>query len=499
MSWFGASRPTEVPDSPPLPSGFDDLDALGHIDEGDVESDAALLAELALLSGSGSNEGPLNEEFKGESEKPLDELIEAKQAAPGNDHLDESDLSKEDLLLLSELPAETRPQPVKQSSSIPLIDIKRRQLEYKQAALAFKQYKDVARAREMLLVSKSLQDPIDMAEAGSPIPASFALPPSPPAPSALPPPSATPATPATPAAPSPSFVPPSNSTPPRPTQTPISTPTIAPSLSTASTLTPSILANSPSLLQTLHANLTSQIQTCTQISHYALKTKQKPLAVEYHRRKKLYQSDLQVLDAMLASTSVTTHPSFRYEVVRYELENQCVDVEVEELEVGVVRGFDYVASKACGVAGSAELETFVVFDVGWPATATAGVTAEDGKGQSKVVSKSASPEYGFTKKVKIERTSRAFQRHLERKRAMFDVYHQSKGWGFSLFSKPIHLGRASVALNTLLTKSELHEVVDLVDPANPRKLTGGKLEIKLRVRVPFLKPDLIIKEERWVM
>ncbi|KAJ3077003.1 Coiled-coil and C2 domain-containing protein 1B, partial [Rhizoclosmatium hyalinum] len=87
------------------------------------------------------------------------------------------------------------------------------------------------------------------------------------------------------------------------------------------------------------------------------------------------------------------------------------------------------------------------------------------------------------------------------KRVVVDVLHQVKGWGgLSLLAgKPVPVGRASVALSGLLTKAEVHEVVDLVDVANPRKLVGGKLEIKLRLRVPLSKSDVVLKEERWVV
>ncbi|KAJ3007282.1 UNVERIFIED_CONTAM: Coiled-coil and C2 domain-containing protein 1B [Siphonaria sp. JEL0065] len=401
-----------------------------------------------------------------------------------------------------------------------LLDVKRRQLEYKQTAIACKSAGDVQRAREILKISRSMQDTIDLADAGGIIPASFKLPPPPPAAPA----------PATPAAVAPKPTPqtttpikrPSATISPKQAATPTLSQTIAyatsssprqsqsqppqpqqqpttPSLATTASFTPSFLANTKPLLQTLHTQLQTQIESCTQIAHYLLKSNQKPLAVEYHKRKKLYQSDLQVLDALIASAdgSMVTHPSFRYEVVRYQVEKQCADLGAEELEVSVLRGFD-LSAKGTGVVSN-DLETYVVFDLGLP-SGEEGKSSAEGKGQSSLVSKNMCPEYEFSKKVRIDRTSRQFHRHLERKRVVFDVYHQAKGWGgISLFSKPVHIGRASVALSPLLTKTEVHEVVDLVDGTNPRKAVGGKLEVKLRVRVPMLKQEIIVKEERWVV
>ena len=37
-----------------------------------------------------------------------------------------------------------------------------------------------------------------------------------------------------------------------------------------------------------------------------------------------------------------------------------------------------------------------------------------------------------------------------------------------------------------------------MDPSNPRKQTGCKLEIRIRLRQPLLKPEIVEKQERWM-
>ncbi|CAG8836489.1 9571_t:CDS:2, partial [Racocetra persica] len=79
-----------------------------------------------------------------------------------------------------------------------------------------------------------------------------------------------------------------------------------------------------------------------------------------------------------------------------------------------------------------------------------------------------------------------------RKKAIFEVFHYR---GF--LRRAISLGKAQLKLDSLAGKAEIHEVLDLVD--NNRKPTGGKLEVRLRLRSPLLKPDIIQKTEKWLV
>ncbi|KAI8835669.1 hypothetical protein BJ741DRAFT_549668 [Chytriomyces cf. hyalinus JEL632] len=378
------------------------------------------------------------------------------------------------------------------ASSITLIEVKRRQLEYKQAALAFKQRGDAPKARELLVVSKTMQDTIDIADANGIIPFEYRIPgppPAPPAPVAVAKPIPTKpvaaSAPATPAVKPSSAVATATVSTSKPVTTP-STPVIS------ATTTPSLPANTKELLTRLHTQLESQIALCTSIAGTYFKAGNKPAALEYHKRKKTYQNDIEVLSSVVASfdgsVAAASAIYFHYEEIRYEVEQTHADVSNEEMDVLVERAFDLTLKGVPEV----DLAAYIAFDIGWP------VDGGDGKGLSGTIGKTASPEFNYSKRIKIDR-NRPFQRHLERKRAVFDVYHLAKGFGgISMFSKPVQIGRASVPLNTLLNKCEIHEVVDIMDVVNPRKSTGGKLEVKLRLRVPLAKRDITVKQERWV-
>jgi hypothetical protein len=104
-------------------------------------------------------------------------------------------------------------------------------------------------------------------------------------------------------------------------------------------------------------------------------------------------------------------------------------------------------------------------------------------------------DYNHSKKVKIER-NKTFQRVLERKKISFEIFNHITQ--FLIISKKTAIGKVQLKLDGLLTRCEVHEIADVMDIKNPRKATGSKLEIKLRLRTPLLKPEITQKHERWV-
>ncbi|KAJ3411982.1 Coiled-coil and C2 domain-containing protein 1B [Chytridiales sp. JEL 0842] len=390
-------------------------------------------------------------------------------------------------------------QPQATSPNTALVnELKQRQLEYRQASLASKRAGDIPKAKEMLLVSKSIEKALESVETGAGLPDGFTLP-SPPSLAPAPTPQVVPQPPS--ASQPATKPPPTTETTKKQSSPPASRKTVTTS-SAAETL--DILNSQPSdslpylsqpqdVYNHLQSKLEAQRDICTTIAAHHFKAGRKDKALEFHKKKKLIVSDLEALLAMKAAGAAP--PAFVYQSVTYEIEQRHDDVGTDEAEVCVVRAFD-LGGRASGVP-SGEVESYVTFEFGWP-TEESGKGAE-GKGTSGTVGKDSSPVYNFAKKVPIERT-RTFQRHLERRKAVFDVFHVNRGWGgISLFSKPTCLGRAYVKLDALLSKCEIHEVIDLVDPNNPRKSLGGKLEVRIRLRAPLAKPDVVVKQERWIL
>ncbi|KNE56522.1 hypothetical protein AMAG_17927 [Allomyces macrogynus ATCC 38327] len=228
--------------------------------------------------------------------------------------------------------------------------------------------------------------------------------------------------------------------------------------------------------------LTAQSAACTAAAAYYLGKSMKQEALTFHRMKKAFGTDLAALHDALARGPGVVAPVYEYRDVRFHQELSCPDLNMFEYEVQVKKATGLGAKAVTG-----DLNCLVIWDVGFP--------ENEGKGETPMVTSSTPDvDFDYAFKVKIER-NKQFQRHLERKRASFEVLHRTGGL-LGFFSSRISLGRAQVKLDSLLAKAEIHQVLPLTD-AN-RRSTGGSLEIKIRMRQPLQKPDIVERQERWV-
>ncbi|RIA99742.1 hypothetical protein C1645_746568 [Glomus cerebriforme] len=231
----------------------------------------------------------------------------------------------------------------------------------------------------------------------------------------------------------------------------------------------------------LISQLESQIALCTTISAYYLKTGNKTDATTFYRYKKSFVADLTSL------TSYSMHgkevPAFHFQDITYNIENAFLELSTNDMEVCIVRAYNLGNKEVNGK----DVDAYVSWDIGWP------TEGGSGKGDTSTASRGMDPEFNWKKIINIER-SKAFQRYISSKKATFEVFHYR---GF--LRKAISLGKATIKLETLLNKAEIHSVLDLVDKENIRKPTGGKLEIRLRIRTPLMKADVISKTEKWLI
>ncbi|KAJ3013272.1 Coiled-coil and C2 domain-containing protein 1B [Thoreauomyces humboldtii] len=392
------------------------------------------------------------------------------------------------------------------SSSISLNTLVQRQTEYRKHALEAKKANNLPRARELLTTAKTMQEHVDALSIGADLPPGYELPPHPATvrsvsgdldastPQKLQ---------------SASHASPVKQTPTKArvagTGTPNKTPRAAGStplgvvvpesvdLSGALDLqsSPGVSPISGNLLEHLERTLETQIATCTTVAAHYFKQTKKSDALAFHKMKKGLQQDLETI-RLLKATPGAQPPAFRYTVLKYEIEQVIPDVALDEMEVQVVKAWDLGTKDV----KSDEVESYVVFDVGWPVEdSDAGGSSAEGKGETAVIKKTGAPEFAHSKRIKIVRT-RMYQRYLERKKATFEVFHYQRG--FLLIGKKTSLGRIQVQMQPLLNKCEIHEIAELADPTNPRRMMGGKLEVRIRLRSPLMKPDVVLKEERWL-
>ncbi|KXS13711.1 hypothetical protein M427DRAFT_156436 [Gonapodya prolifera JEL478] len=219
---------------------------------------------------------------------------------------------------------------------------------------------------------------------------------------------------------------------------------------------------------------------------YYLAQGDKQRALFFHQRKKRDLADMKALEAAsVMPPGKYVDPTVGFETVRYEFARVNQDLALSELEVVVVgvKGLRHTQAK-----GEA-LETTLVWDVGYPVD-DEGKTKPDGRGETRPV-RGEDPQYNEGRKIALER-GRPATRWAERRRVTVEVwFNQGFFWGKSC------LGKGSGSVTELLNKCELELSVPLADPTSPRRLTGAVATIRLRLRNPLSKPDMVQEEERW--
>ncbi|KAG0307554.1 Coiled-coil and C2 domain-containing protein 1B [Dissophora globulifera] len=200
----------------------------------------------------------------------------------------------------------------------------------------------------------------------------------------------------------------------------------------------------------LESQLKSQIEMCKTTCAYYFQVGHKQTALEFHKLNKVFKTDLVSLQSCRNHGKKV--PAFHFQDVRFELEvGFYQEIGVNDLSLSVVRAWDLSHKDV----QPTDIEAYVLWDLGWPTENMAGTGA--GKGTTPTVKRTIKPEFNYSKTLSIERT-RAFQRFVERRKATFE----------------------------------------LLDPGT-RRNTGGKVEIKIRLQRPLLKPEIVVKEEKWLV
>ncbi|KAM9426965.1 coiled-coil and C2 domain-containing protein 1B isoform 3-T9 [Salvelinus alpinus] len=175
-------------------------------------------------------------------------------------------------------------------------------------------------------------------------------------------------------------------------------------------------------------------------------------------------------------------PKHHFEERTYHTVRIFPELSSTEMVVVVVRGMNLPAPS--GIATN-DLDAFVKFDFPYPST------EQPQKHRTAVVKNTNSPEFnqGFT--LNINRNHRGFRRVVQSKGLKLELLHKG---GFLRSDKPI--GTAHIKLEKLETESEVREIVEVIDG---RKPTGGRVEVRVRLREPLSGQDLQTTTERWLV
>ncbi|XP_070701874.1 coiled-coil and C2 domain-containing protein 1B [Pempheris klunzingeri] len=132
-----------------------------------------------------------------------------------------------------------------------------------------------------------------------------------------------------------------------------------------------------------------------------------------------------------------------------------------------------------------DLDAYVKFDFPYPST------EQPQKHKTAVIKNTNSPEYNQSFTLSINRNHRGFRRVVTSKGIKLELLHKG---GFLRSDKPI--GTALVKLDKLESQSEIREIVEVMDG---RKPTGGRVEVKVRLREPLSGQDMQRSTERWLV
>uniref|UniRef100_A0A8C7K2L7 Coiled-coil and C2 domain-containing protein 1B n=1 Tax=Oncorhynchus kisutch TaxID=8019 RepID=A0A8C7K2L7_ONCKI len=205
--------------------------------------------------------------------------------------------------------------------------------------------------------------------------------------------------------------------------------------------------------------------------------------LQTQRFEKMAESCKKSLEMLKLSQSKRLDPpKHHFEERTYHTVRIFPELSSTEMVVVVVRGMNLPAPS--GIATN-DLDAYVKFDFPYPST------EQPQKHRTAVVKNTNSPEFnqGFT--LNINRNHRGFRRVVQSKGLKLELLHKG---GFLRSDKPI--GTAHIKLEKLETESEVREIVEVIDG---RKPTGGRVEVRVRLREPLSGQDLQTTTERWLV
>ncbi|CAG9534501.1 unnamed protein product [Cercopithifilaria johnstoni] len=174
-------------------------------------------------------------------------------------------------------------------------------------------------------------------------------------------------------------------------------------------------------------------------------------------------------------------PQFRYETRDIPLVEVCFEVDENHIELTIIK-----VTEAKLPAGwkSSDGYLFVKYNFAFPHDAHQ-------TGKTKVIASTNSPEYNQKFLLTINRKTKQLQRVIKRNCLKFEIYQKG---GFLRSDKLI--ATADCKLIDLEEKVHINESVDLMEG---RKQTGGKLNYQLRIREPLNGKKLSITQKKWLI
>ncbi|XP_047662555.1 coiled-coil and C2 domain-containing protein 1B isoform X1 [Tachysurus fulvidraco] len=175
-------------------------------------------------------------------------------------------------------------------------------------------------------------------------------------------------------------------------------------------------------------------------------------------------------------------PKHHFEERTYRTARIFPELSSTDMVVMIVKGMNLPAPH--GVSAS-DLDAFIRFEFPFPSS------DQPQRHKTAVIKNTNSPEYNQSFTLNINRNHRGFRRLVQSKGLKLEVFHKG---GFLRSDKPV--GTAIIKLDKLESESEVREIVEVTDG---RKLTGGRVEVRVRLREPLSGQDMQMVTERWLV
>ncbi|XP_037775379.1 coiled-coil and C2 domain-containing protein 1-like isoform X3 [Penaeus monodon] len=227
----------------------------------------------------------------------------------------------------------------------------------------------------------------------------------------------------------------------------------------------------------LEEDLIAQIKMCAQTREHFKATGD---VASSNRFEQLILHTKKDLDAVRAACKRgDTIPRFHYENRSFTIVQCNTDLNDSDCEACVLRGVNF------NVQNPNDVDTYVKLEFPYPSD-------NPPQDRSNVVKDTNNPEYNHKVVFSIDRKARALARVFKRHALKVQVWAKG-GW----FHRDTMLGQVKIPLVDLETKCTIHESYDLTD--EKKRMVGGKLEVKVRVRNPIVAKQLEKVTEKWLV
>lgn len=204
---------------------------------------------------------------------------------------------------------------------------------------------------------------------------------------------------------------------------------------------------------------------------------------ETTRFEKLAQDRKKQLEILrLAQARGLDPPGHHFQLKTFQTVRIFSELNSTEMHLIIVRGMNLPAPS--GVTPD-DLDAFVRFEFHYPNSDQAQ------RSKTAVVKNTNSPEFDQLFKLNINRNHRGFRRVIQSKGIKFEIFHKG-----SFFRSDKLVGTAHLKLERLENECEIREIVEVMEG---RKPTGGKLEVKVRLREPLSGQDMQTVTENWLV